>query len=477
MSNSPSISERISKIIQNLSTTLGTSHPEWVETLSKKAHSKNITIGEWNALVSYAGLQAGDAELFKLALDETVSCIGERIDADLAVYGDTASAKEQAIAAMNTANAAAGEAQASEVAANTSAESALDYSLIAEGYALGTQNGAPVPFGSPYYGKDAKTSAAWAQKQAVRSETAATDASDSASAATATETRVNAAEERINEIESDLYNLQSEIVDTRNETSGYAAAAASSANNAALSANSAALSASNVEASKNAAQSWANSAAGSAGQASSNASTALGARIDALAAAKQAEGYAIGRQDGYDVGPTSQYYEKNAKYYAEEAARIVAAFGDGVDQTYDPLSANAQSGIAVAGAIAAIPRAVQNITSIDTVYPTVSDLPENAGNGSVYLVSGDRTLYSYDTGKDTWTARATLRPHTAYIVLTGEKSGIYRYTNAAPYLVSAEENAIGKANAYTDSKVGDINTALTAIIAAQNSIIGEVTTS
>lgn len=158
----------------------------------------------------------------------------------------------------------------------------------------------------------------------------------------------------------------------------------------------------------------------------------------------------------------------------------VASSGDiTVDQTYDPNSANAQSGIAVAKAIAEIPKEIVNITTIDQTYNTVEDLNKitNASNGMTVLVNSKQALYAYDGTKNEWKFKVALRPHTAYIVLSGNKSGIYRYTMSAPYLVTAEENAVGKANAYTDEKIGDIETILGSIIAEQNAIIGEVTTS
>jgi hypothetical protein len=150
-------------------------------------------------------------------------------------------------------------------------------------------------------------------------------------------------------------------------------------------------------------------------------------------------------------------------------------------------------------------RPVINITSIDTTYETVADLPTDSGNGATYLVSSEKALYAYNATDNVWGFVANLQSQTLYNVLTGAKSGIYRYTMASPYLVSAESHTLEEAKEYTDaeiakvykhieglgtgggvpdltdltdrveaiaSSVGDIDTALDAIIAIQESLIG-----
>jgi hypothetical protein len=99
---------------------------------------------------------------------------------------------------------------------------------------------------------------------------------------------------------------------------------------------------------------------------------------------------------------------------------------------------------------------VVNITSIDEPYETFEDLPETAPDSTILLVNEEKTLYSFDANTGTWKKETTLKPHVAYVVLSGEKSGIYRYTMAEPYLISAEENAFGKAKKYVDERLAAI---------------------
>lgn len=75
------------------------------------------------------------------------------------------------------------------------------------------------------------------------------------------------------------------------------------------------------------------------------AAAAAAATAEAEAEALKAEGYAVGKQDGEDVGSGSPYYENNAKYYAErcvnaeqaavaaEAAKAAAAIAQGKAET------------------------------------------------------------------------------------------------------------------------------------------------
>lgn len=102
-----------------------------------------------------------------------------------------------------------------------------------------------------------------------------------------------------------------------------------------------------------------------------------------------------------------------------------------------------------------ISKEVVNITTIDETYETVADLPTNKENGTRLVVLSEKAIYTWDANSDKWVLADTFRPHTLYCVLSGEKSGIYRYTMAKPYLVLAEQAAIEIANAYTDEKVDD----------------------
>lgn len=101
--------------------------------------------------------------------------------------------------------------------------------------------------------------------------------------------------------------------------SNSAESAAGSAQNASTSATNAANSALN-------AINQAESASASATAAQSSAATATGASTSASADALKAEGLAVGQQNGVDVGSTSPYYHKNAKYYAEQAGQGAGAY-------------------------------------------------------------------------------------------------------------------------------------------------------
>ena len=132
-----------------------------------------------------------------------------------------------------------------------------------------------------------------------------------------------------------------------------------------------------------------------------------------------------------------------------------------VDAIYLPDSPNAQSGVAVAQAvaqaIAAVPKEVLNITQIDTTYDTAQALPiPPEGNGACYLVKGEKAIYAYDGTTQTWTKKHTLKAHTLYCVLNGDKAGLYRYSMADPYLVTVESHTLQEAKDYTDQKFADV---------------------
>lgn len=127
--------------------------------------------------------------------------------------------------------------------------------------------------------------------------------------------------------------------------------------------------------------------------------------------------------------------------------------GMAAETAYNPESTKAQSGKAVAQAIAAIPKEVHNITSIDNTYETVDSLPKGADNGTTYLVNENQSLYAYNGQTGSWEFKAKLKAHTLYCVLTGEKAGLYRYTMAAPYLLTVESHTLQEAKDYTDAKI------------------------
>jgi len=73
------------------------------------------------------------------------------------------------------------------------------------------------------------------------------------------------------------------------------------------------------------AQAAAKAASGSATAARGSANSASASDGSASANALKAEGFAVGQQNGVDVGVDSPYRENNAKYYSEQAAASAAA--------------------------------------------------------------------------------------------------------------------------------------------------------
>ena len=104
---------------------------------------------------------------------------------------------------------------------------------------------------------------------------------------------------------------------------------------------------------------------------------------------------------------------------------------------------------------------IQNITSIDVIYDDVSDLPKTGvGNGTRYVALNNGqlplTIYSYSSTQNEWEVVDECRGSTAYIVLQGEKAGMYRFTMSPPYLVSVESHTLQEAKDYTDKKIANL---------------------
>lgn len=72
----------------------------------------------------------------------------------------------------------------------------------------------------------------------------------------------------------------------------------------------------------------ATTATNKAGEASESASSASGSATSANTNALKAEGYAVGKQNGTDVGSGSTYYHANAKYYKEQASSSATSAGN-----------------------------------------------------------------------------------------------------------------------------------------------------
>ena len=101
-------------------------------------------------------------------------------------------------------------------------------------------------------------------------------------------------------------------------------------------------------------------------------------------------------------------------------------------------------------------KSVVNITSIDTIYESVEELPATSSNGTTYVVanSSEKATYAFDASSNTWNKKYDLKAHTVYCALSGAKAGLYRFTMSPPYLLSAESHTLQEAKDYADSLLG-----------------------
>lgn len=74
MSNNKS--STLTEVLQEMSTKLGAVEASWKESLTKKALSKNVSIGEWNSLVFHASRTYEDIFTLKKAIDGVIAAIG-----------------------------------------------------------------------------------------------------------------------------------------------------------------------------------------------------------------------------------------------------------------------------------------------------------------------------------------------------------------------------------------------------------------
>ena len=210
--------------------------------------------------------------------------------------------------------------------------------LVAEGYALGTQDGEPSEIYAENNAFYFASLAAESEEAADLAQSAAEDAQEAAEIAQGkAEDAQTAAETAAGEAAA------SETV--ASTKAGEASDSASTASDAALTAEGHAESALNAktaaetaqglaETAKTAAQGYASDASGyasaasgyatnasnSATAASGSANSASGSATSASTNALKAEGFAVGEQNGTEVSSGSPYYHNNAEYYAGEAA-------------------------------------------------------------------------------------------------------------------------------------------------------------
>lgn len=205
------------------------------------------------------------------------------------------------------------------------AQEAEESAETAEAYAKGTVDGTPVGSGETGYHDNAKYYAEQASGSATDADNSATAASGSASGASASALKSEGhavGQQNGSDVGSGSPYYHNNAKYYKEQASGSASAASGSAGTAA---DQALVS----EGYAKGTQSGTPVASGTYyhdnakyykeqadGDASSASASATAANTDAL----KAEGYAVGKQNGTDVGSGSPYYENNAKYYASEAA-------------------------------------------------------------------------------------------------------------------------------------------------------------
>lgn len=132
--------------------------------------------------------------------------------------------------------------------------------------------------------------------------------------------------------------------------------------------------------------------------ADSSATAASTSETNAGNSALESEGWAVGKQNGVDVGNTSPYYHNNSKYYSDYASSTVGAHSTAL--TYlDSYSANVD---AVAGVASDVATVASNTTDISTVASNVTDVSTVASDiTSVNTVAGNTTNIDAVAGNST----------------------------------------------------------------------------
>ena len=166
------------------------------------------------------------------------------------------------------------------------------------------------------YARTAYTQASNAQTYASNAGTYASVASTKASQASASADSAAASSETSTNAAAESVSAKNTAVAAKNDAETAANTATTKASEASTSATNAATSASNASTSET-------NAATSASNASSSAASANTSATDANTDALKAEGYSVGKQNGVAV-ESGEYFENNAKYYAEQARESAA---------------------------------------------------------------------------------------------------------------------------------------------------------
>ena len=263
--------------------------------------------------------------------------------------------QRQIDALMATLNEGIDAAEAAQAAAEASAEDA-------EAWAVGERDGVPVTSedetyhnSSKYHAEQAAASASDAQAAQTAAETAQGKAEDAQTAAESAQTAAETAQGKAEDAQTAAEGAQTAAETAKGkaeDAQGAAEAAKTAADADALKAEGWAVGKQNGADVSSGSLYYHNSAAYHAGQASGSASTASdkageasGSASAAAADALKAEGWAVGKQNGADVGSGSPYYHDSASYHAGQAAGSASAAAD---------SATAAAGSAAAAQTAAL---------------------------------------------------------------------------------------------------------------------------
>ena len=237
---------------------------------------------------------------------------------------DVEDLKQSVVAAQTAADGAAAEAAEASATITAALEDIMAAKTATEGYAGAASASAT----------EASESATSASAYATAAETSAGSAADSAtSAGSSAGLAANSATAASNSADS-ASSSASNAATSANSASGFATAAANSANSASSSATAAAGSVTSASAYATEAKSYAKGDTSSrVGEDTDNAYFYKGqAATSASASASSAlesEGWAVGKQNGSAVTSGSDYYQNNAKYYAETAKFDAEAWAKG----------------------------------------------------------------------------------------------------------------------------------------------------
>lgn len=233
-------------------------------------------------------------------------------------------AQEAAEAAQEAAEAAQGAAEAAQEAAETAQGAAETAQAAAEtseenseAWAVGQRGGADVGSSDPTYHNNSKYYSGQAADSASTASAASTAASGAKDDAVSAKNAAVSAKNDAVTAKNDAVTAKNAAVSAKETAESWATGGSSgtpgASNNAKYYSEQAASSATT-------ASTKAGEASGSATAASNKAGEAATSATSAETQALKAEGFAVGEQNGTDVGSGSPYYHNNAEYYAGQAS-------------------------------------------------------------------------------------------------------------------------------------------------------------